>query len=63
MHMRFDGIRRVTAALTVTTLVACAQGAHAQRSSQQPATEAILPFKIRISDDVLTDLKQRLSRA
>jgi len=63
MHMRFDGIRRVIGTLTVTTLVACAQGAQAQRSPQQPATEAIVPFTIRISDDVLTDLKQRLSRA
>ena len=62
--MRFDSIRRVIGALIVTTIVfACAQGAHAQRSPQPPATEAIVPFTIRIPDDVLTDLKQRLSRA
>ena len=61
--MRFDGIRRVTAALIVTTLFVGAQGAQAQRSPQQPATGAIVPFKIHIPDAVLTDLKQRLSRA
>ena len=63
MHMRFDGIRRVTVALAMTTLVACAQGAHAQRASVPSAAEAIVPFTIRIPDDVVTDLKQRLSRA
>ena len=61
--MRFDGIRRVTVALAMTTLVVCAQSAHAQRASVQSAAAAIVPFTIRIPDDVVTDLKQRLSRA
>ena len=61
--MQFDGIRRVTVALAMTILVACAQSAHAQRASVPSAAEAIVPFTIRIPDDVVTDLKQRLSRA
>ena len=63
MNMRFNGIQRVTVTLAVTILTAGAQSAHAQRASPQSTAEAIFPFTIRISDEVLTDLKQRLSRA
>ena len=43
-------------ALIVASLVAVT-------GAQSRATDAIVPFKIRVPDSLLTDLKQRLSRA
>lgn len=59
-------IRRVSAGLAVAGLLALVPSLHAQRDERRagPApSEAIVPFKIQVPDSVLTDLKERLSRA
>ena len=51
---------RVLAGLMVAVFLAPVETAHTQRA---PAGTAIMPFKIRVPDAVLTDLKRRLSQA
>ncbi len=50
----------VLAGLIVAVFLASVETAHTQRA---PAGTAIMPFKIRVPDAVLTDLKRRLSQA
>src|SRR5262249_21228667 len=67
------GNRRVTGFGGVVALaVVGARGGQTQRASHSPGAgasakpvsgEAIVPFKIHVSDSVLADLKQRLQRA
>ena len=51
---------RVLAGLIVAVFLAPVDAAHSQRA---PAGTAIVPFKIHVSDAVLTDVKRRLSQA
>src|SRR5438132_11854253 len=68
-------VRRVAAGLMTAASLAFAQTVHTQRTidpvatgksnvTAQPAdSQSIVPFKIHIPNDVIADLKQRLSRA
>ena len=68
-------IRRASASVVVAAFLVLVQTVHTQRAVEPTAstdsatsprstgTAAIVPFKIQIPDAVLTDLKQRLSRA
>lgn len=53
-------ILRASAGFVVAAFLAFNQPVHGQRAST--ATDAIVPFKIHVSNQVLADLKQRLSR-
>src|SRR5438132_13269192 len=72
--MMSTAVRRASATLAAAIFLAGAQTVNTQRraeaiaSAAAPAAasggaDAVGPFKIHVSDAVLTDLKQRLSRA
>src|SRR5262249_50504196 len=62
VKMSTSHIPFVSAACLLMAAFGVAGTAHAQRSAT-PAGEAIVPFKIQVSDAVLTDLKRRLAQA
>ena len=73
--MSSSNIRRVSAGVVLAASVAFAQTVYTQRAAETSAAarsaesprsadgSAVVPFKIQVPNAVLTDLKQRLSRA